>query len=157
MEMEGVLLYLGKHGCSVHILDLVRVFSAYPKGRITLGQLPPDLQLTSLQLCGLSVQLQPGGGYQGVLGAAATVAALKQLCIFCDLLGGPEAFLETLAQLPPGLQDLRFGGLDRESGYFYLPNAALQHLHNLTTLCMSNIKRASRWVWLNSASHAPAG
>jgi hypothetical protein len=64
----------------------------------------------------------------------------QKATIFCELLDGPDAFLETLARLPPGLQDLHAGRLDTVSGYFYLPNDALQHLHNLTTLSLSSIE-----------------
>jgi hypothetical protein len=66
-ELDGVLLYFSKHGHDVDSLDLERVWSAYPKDRITLHQLPPNLQLSSLKLTNLDVQLQPFGGFQGVL------------------------------------------------------------------------------------------
>jgi hypothetical protein len=45
---------------------------------VTLRQLPHN-QLTKLQLESVKLQLDPGQGFEGVLGAAAKLAALKQL------------------------------------------------------------------------------
>jgi hypothetical protein len=139
-QVDGVLLYLSKHGHDVDSVDLKRTWSSTAEEKIALRQLPPILQLSSLQLSGFDVQLQPGGGFQGVLGAAATVAALKQLSIICEVLDGAEALFKSLWQLAPGLQDLRLGALDEKRGYFFLQAGALQHLHNLTTLSLSNIE-----------------
>jgi hypothetical protein len=141
-HMDGVQQYLSKHGSDADSVDLERttwkgVWSS--QNRITLRQLPPNLQLSSLQLSLLDLQLQPGGGFQGVLGAAASVAALKQLSIHGDILDGAKAFLKTLSQLPASLQDLRFSSLDNASGYVCLPAGVLRHLQDLTTLSIGNI------------------
>jgi hypothetical protein len=69
----------------------------------------PQLQLTSLQLQDLTLQLQPGNGAQGVLSAAAAVAALKQLRLDdCKVLdeNAAEALAAALLQLPVGLEHL---------------------------------------------------
>ena len=76
-HVSSALLYLGKHGQHTRSLMLTSFvgFDLKP----SVWQLPSGLQLTSLQLEGFRLQLQPGRGFQGVLGAAAGVAALKQL------------------------------------------------------------------------------
>jgi hypothetical protein len=62
-----------------------------------------------MHLNGFKVQLLPGAGFRGVLGAAAMVAALTQLCINdCEpiVIDGEEGLELALSQLP-GLQFLR--------------------------------------------------
>jgi hypothetical protein len=72
-----------------------------------MHQLPPSLQLHNLELERFCVQLQPGNGFRGVLGAAAATAGappLKQLRLsWCRLLGGDspsDSLAAGLRQLP---------------------------------------------------------
>ena len=84
-QMDDVVGYMARHGQHVNSLELTGT-TAYPK---LACQLPQQLQLSSLQLADLSLQLQPGNGSQGVLGAAAPIAALKRLRLtHCKLLDG---------------------------------------------------------------------
>jgi hypothetical protein len=100
-QISGIMVYLGKHGQHMNSLDL--------RGDGSLNllcHLPQQLRLSSLQLRGFSLQLQPANGLSGVLGAAAAVAALKQLrldsCRVNDA-GAAAALAATLSQLPAGL------------------------------------------------------
>ena len=73
---------------------------------ILLHQLPASItRLTSLILDSIYLQLQPGHGYQGLLGAA-TAPPLKQLRLnACTLLDGGQGLAAALALLP-GLEHL---------------------------------------------------
>jgi hypothetical protein len=62
---DCLMPYLWRHGQHVSSLDVGTAWL-----RCILHQLPPQLQLKSLQLRGLRLQLQPGGGCEGVLGPA---------------------------------------------------------------------------------------
>ena len=110
--LDSVLLYLGRHGQHVHSVAL----GSDPSMSTTLGQLPPCCQLNSLQLHSLGLQLLPGGDFQGVLGPAAELSALKQLRLdSCKLLDdmNDSSFLPLRGSLAaalkqlPGLQHLR--------------------------------------------------
>ena len=107
-QIEGVMAYMGKH--SQHVNSLKLTWAGHtPLHYPPLHQLPQQLQLTSLQFDHFSLQLQPGNGFQGVLGDASAVAALKQLRLnYCQLLdhGPTAAFTATLAQLAAGLEHL---------------------------------------------------
>jgi hypothetical protein len=112
--LNSVLAYIHKRGRQIDSLDLRAVHS------VTLRQLPSILQLSSLQLKSFSLQLQPDVyGSRGVLGAAAGVAALKQLriveCLLCDRM---EAVATALQQLPAGLQHLCISGVQWEEQHF---------------------------------------
>ena len=133
-QMDGVMVYLGQHGQHVNSLGLMGdPDDTYPQ--VVLWQLPQQLQLSSLQLQRLYLQLQPGDGCQGVLGAAACIAALKQLRLSgCHLCGGSsEVLAVALAQLPAGLEHLTIRSLDF-AGEVLFPAGALQHLPHLTHL-----------------------
>jgi hypothetical protein len=140
LDLEGVLVYLGKHGQHVNSLRLWGN-DAPEYGQAFLCQLPPQLQLSGLQLQYLPLQLQPGKGSQGVLGAAAAVAALKQLRLDgCEVLddGQDEALAAALAQLPAGLEHLSISNLHYYTGGLYenvqFPAAVLQQLNHLIHL-----------------------
>jgi hypothetical protein len=109
-QADSVLVYLHRHGSHVNSLQLWS-----PAGigsRLLLFQLPPSLQLNSLQLVGWTLQLQPGNGFQGVMGSAAGAPPLKQLRLRdCTLLDGPEALEAALLQLP-ALEHLSLGNLE---------------------------------------------
>jgi hypothetical protein len=72
-----------------------------------IRELPPALQLTTLQLESLGLQLRQGDGSRGMLEAFG-MSALKQLQLFdCRVLdAGPEELAAALLQLPPGLEHL---------------------------------------------------
>jgi hypothetical protein len=76
-QVDSVLLYLHKHGRHIDAIDLRTDLSHASADRFKLRQLPPHLQLTSLLLDSMCVQLQAGRGFSGVLGPAT--AGLKQL------------------------------------------------------------------------------
>jgi hypothetical protein len=133
--MDGVLVYLGKHGQHVGSVDISRGGD----GAIALRQLPPLLQLSSLHLSGLDVQLQPGNGSHGVLGSVA-VAALKQLWLTsCELLDGEAQLAAALSQLPAGLQHLSITAPWVNNWSTKLPTGALQRLQQLTYLELADV------------------
>jgi hypothetical protein len=106
--------------------------------------------LGSLQIDWLSVQLQPGDGFEGVLGAAATVAALKQLRLeSCALPYGNDGAAEGLAAalllLPAGLAHLSVRDLFTDDGgedtiNVEFPTGTLQPLQQLTYLELAQLQ-----------------
>jgi hypothetical protein len=137
-QLDGVLLYLGKHGSMVDRLDL------RGKGDVPacLHQLPSNMQPSSLQLDRLRLQMQPGNGFQGVLGAAAGLAALKQLRLnSCFLLDdNPYPGLsEALPQLPTGLEHLSLCSLYSNHQCAPFSTTVLQPLQQLTYLEIDGI------------------
>jgi hypothetical protein len=149
-QLDGVLLYLGKHGQHVDSI-LLGVSENRDAAEPSLGlrELPPNLQLSSLQLLDLNLQLQPGHGFNGVLGAAAGSAALKRLtlsssCTVCDELhllddAPADALAAALLQLPAGLEHLSICsvvqyGVGTPAVWVPLPTFFLQQLQQLTYL-----------------------
>jgi hypothetical protein len=117
-------VYLPSHGqhidsISLDVFDVAWVLS---KGEWSdevspsLRQLPPTLtKLSSLSFREFDLQLQPGGGHRGVLGAAA-LPALKQLRLdCCTLLDGVQGLAAALALLPE-LEHLAVGELCDSDG-----------------------------------------
>jgi hypothetical protein len=128
-HVDSVLLYLEKHSLHVSTLDL----KGEDSSRIVFRQLPLQLQLTSLQLGCLGLQLQPGNGFQDVLGAAG-LAALKQLrlkdCKLLDDTSGKQ-LTAAMSLLPAGLEHLSIDGFNSSA---WFPTAVLQQLQQLTYL-----------------------
>jgi hypothetical protein len=143
-QLDSVLLYLrpvAKHG--QHI-DSISIGDVGGRDSVVLQQLPPTLRLSSLQLSRLTLQLQPGNGFQGVLGAAAGVAALKKLTINkeCKLLDGQKGSMAAaLSLLPAGLEHLRLnvGYQSLKEPRAKVPANALQHLQKLTYLELDDL------------------
>lgn len=159
-QVDSVLLYLERHEQHVSSLVLTGDIQWGDPPLLILRQLP-NLQLSSLQLDGFRLQLQPlGGGFQGVLASAASgVAALKQLRLKgCWLLDDGEAEEEdeeedaddgdddssssedgptkALSQLPVGLEHLSIRRMFTYSynGMVQLSSGVLQQLQQLTSL-----------------------
>ena len=147
-QVDSILLYLTKHGKHILSLEVVGPWDYYRlDSAATLQQLPhQSLQgLSSLCFSHLRLQLQPGGGFQGVLTAGAP---LKELDLSdCSLLDGVEALAAVLPLLPC-LQDLRcsksFGcsGLGPVGDITKPPkcfphNSTLQKLQQLTCLSLT--------------------
>jgi hypothetical protein len=135
-QADTVLLYLNRHGGHVNSLQL----SVSPEDELTLHELPPTLQLHSLELEGCSLQLLPDKGFQGVLGAAVAAGAppLKQLQLgLCTLLDEAEGLAAALLQLP-ALEHLCLrcninpAGVDHD--WLTFPTGVLQQLQQLTYL-----------------------
>jgi hypothetical protein len=141
-QVDSILVYLGNH--SQHVSRLELRGDEANRLRVSLHELPPQLQLSSLQLQDLSLQLQPRDGSQGKLGSAAAVAALKQLRLSeCELLDDEDTVDEALAaallQLPAGLEHLSINRLYIDEGnypvqWMQCPAAVLQRLQRLTYL-----------------------
>ena len=136
--------YLGEYGEHVDRLELIGV-QVNPGPQVSLSQVPPELQLSSLQLQGLCLQLQPGNGSQGVLRAAAAVAALKQLKLSdCEVLDDlpVEALTAALSQLPAGLEHLCINGINSAVvDVVQLTAGVLQQLQHLTHLELGQLHR----------------
>jgi hypothetical protein len=138
-KMDSVLMYLGKYGEHVDSLAFLPSESDDPPAHgtrddVVLRQLPPNLKLRSLQLCGyqpyqLKVQLQQGNGFDGVL--AAGTANLKKLCLNrCNFFEeNAEEYGLALSQLPAGLEHLNLRSFSS-----YLPSRVLRQLKHLTYL-----------------------
>jgi hypothetical protein len=115
-QADSVLFFLQRHSQHVDSIDF-NCCSDDKDETVTLRQLPPVLQLSSLQFSCSTLQLQPGHGFQGVLGPSlasprssseATGLPLKQLLQLlkeCKLLDGPKGLADTLSLLP-GLEHL---------------------------------------------------
>ena len=130
-QMDSVLLYLDKHGQHVDSIQLTGV----ERGFIKLPHLPQNLQLSSLQLEHLHVQLEPRNGSHVLLGAA-TVAALKQLCLKdCKLRrDGKKQLAATLSQLPAALEHLSINHVLANGMWVAISTEVLQRLQQLTYL-----------------------
>jgi hypothetical protein len=101
------------------------------------------------------LQLQPGAGFQGVLGGAAALAALKQLritrvTVLDDSAG--EALAAALSHSPAGLEHLSINELYAKSGRLVrIPADVLQHLGHLTHLKLGAVE----FVGVEDTSSAP--
>jgi hypothetical protein len=129
---NDVLLYLGKHGSHVNSLKLHRLQGEW----LILQQLPPSLQLHSLELQRWRVQLLPSNASQGVMAAAAGSPPLKQLRLSaCTLLDGVEGLAAAPVQLR-ALEHLMLREIHDSATYnwFCFPTGVLQHLQQLTYL-----------------------
>jgi hypothetical protein len=141
-QVDDVLLYLSKHGQHVECVHL----KGQVDSTVSLRQLPHNLQLGSLQIDWLNVQLQPGDGFEGVLGAAARAAALRQLRLnSCKLPygndGAAEGLAAALSLLPAGLEHLSVRGLVTISGgNVEFSTAMLQLLQQLTYLELADMR-----------------
>jgi hypothetical protein len=149
--MDTVLLYLAKHGQHVDSISLSGpLFEDPPEPRrvpeqstVSIRHLPSSRQLSSLQLHELHLQLQPGHGFQGVLGAAEGIAALKKLEISsCQLLdeAASQALAAALSQLPAGLEHFSMSGLTNGKSWVSFPTGKLQRLQQLTYLELAHGK-----------------
>jgi hypothetical protein len=98
-QMAGILLYLDRHGRHVDSLDLLEDSGVESTG-VCLRQLPSNLQLSDLLLLGMELQLQPGNGVQGVLGAVGSATLKKLRLANCKLLDGGEGLAAALSQMP---------------------------------------------------------
>jgi hypothetical protein len=135
-QVDSVLLYLDRHGNHVRSVKLwgPPIGGAF----LTLRQLPPSMKQHSLDLERWQVQLQPGHGFQGVLGAAAAgLSLLKQLRLCdCQLLDG-VASLEAALQQLPALEHLSISAMHSVPASCELvlfPTGVLQQLTQLTYL-----------------------
>mgnify|MGYP001807073973 CR=1 FL=1 len=131
-QVDGVLLYLSKHGQHVDSTQMEG-----PEGRtVALRALPYNVQLGSLQLSRVRVQLPPKHGLEGVLGPAARVAGLKQLRLdSCDLpyIHVTDNLAAALSLLPAGLEHLSIRRLVTMGGWGVpFPMGMLQQLQQLT-------------------------
>ena len=94
-QSDGLLLYLARHG--QHVLSVTAKVQ-YGFGGVTLAELPPHVQLSSLELTNFSLQLQPCNGY---LGMVQPGLPLQQLLLTeCKLLDGEEGLAAALSLLP---------------------------------------------------------
>jgi hypothetical protein len=135
-QADGVLLYLAKHGQHV---DSVNINGPHEQ-IVSLRQMPPTLQPSSLQFSNLQLQMLPGDGFQGVLGNSMQVAALKQLRLQkCTVIDNKvrETLAAALCLLPAGLEDLSINTIFNERGWGVeaaFPITIVQRLQQLTYL-----------------------
>jgi hypothetical protein len=139
-----VLLYLGKPGRNVNSISLTG-WERRQRAHARLRQLPAGMQLSSLQLDGFHLQLQPGDGCQGLLGAAASAASLTRLVLeHCELLDvgdATEVLAAACAQLPAGLEHLSINNIYSSDGkLMQFPTVALQRFQHVTYLQMSGLR-----------------
>jgi hypothetical protein len=135
-QADSIVQYLNAHGQHVGSLDLA---AANWVAKVTLRQLPYHMLqgLTSLKFSSVTLQLQPGGGFQGVLGPGVPLLQLDLEC--CTLLDGADGLASAMLQLPD-LQHLKFlhnmtppaNHITRDTIRF--PSSILQGLQQLTYL-----------------------
>ena len=154
-QLDGVYSYLNKHGQHLDSISL----EGHWDGSVSLRELPAHLQLSSMQLGQLCLQLLPTPsaswgqwqqlsgrgapyiGHRGVLSNAAT-SALKQLRLnACQLIDGYEGLA---AALPIGLEHLSIVGarptrLQFAAPTLGFPTKALEALQQLTFLQLGNM------------------
>jgi hypothetical protein len=145
-HVDRVLLYLEQHGrhvSSVHLQIQPFEFQLYHK--FTLRQLPANLQLTSLQLDCMLLQLQQGGGFQGVLRPGLPLKQLRlQSCALLDDDQGLAAAWQALLLLT-GLEDLTISchihrgevPFSTAEKLIAFPTSVLAKLQQLTCLVLS--------------------
>ena len=146
-QADDVVQYLSAHGQQVGSLE---VDSATWEGRVTLCQLPHHILhgLISLKFCSMSLQLQPGGGFQGVLGAGVPLQQLDLEC--CTLLDGADGLASAMLQLTD-LQHLKFvhnmrpPGNHITRGTIRFPSSILQGLQQLTYLELKIFGAPKQW------------
>jgi hypothetical protein len=136
-QADSVVQYLTAHGQHVGSLELEA--ANLWEDRVTICQLPHHVLqgLTNLKLGKMSLQLQPGGEVQGVLGAGMPLQQLElEHCTLLDREGG---LTSALLQLPD-LQRLKFVYNMRPPGNhtfrnsIYFPSSVPQGLQRLTHL-----------------------
>ena len=133
-QVDSVLLYLDRHSRYVNSIELRTLHS------VILQQLPPSLQLNSLQLQGLRLQVLPAEGFQGVLGAAAAVAALKQLQLTdCTLTDDEEGLTAALSPLAAALEHLSISDVCFDGQQIGFPTAVLRQMQQLTYLELASV------------------
>jgi hypothetical protein len=132
--LNSMQLYLSNHAGHVRGIELHNLLASYGQYPI-LQQLPHGKlqKLNSLSCKWMRLQLQPGGGFQGVLSAGAPLKQLKLHC--CELLDNEDGLSAALSLLP----DLQHLSLDLNSGshanrHLQLPSKALLGLSRLTYL-----------------------
>jgi hypothetical protein len=138
-QMNSILPFLAKHGRRVSSITLQGAEGT----SLSLYTLPANLQLDSLQLNNMSLQLQSGYDSHGVLGYPA-VAALKQLRLGdCRTLDHGDAQQRVLAMSLSQLCQLEHLTLTAQSIVHFLINVEphrLQRVQQLTYLELSGIK-----------------
>ena len=131
---DSLLPYLGKHGQHV---DSMVVRGAWDfsdwVAAPSLRQLPTSLQLTSLQLEALKVQLQPGNGFQGVLRPGLPLKQLRLGAASGCCLQDEEDVLAAALHGLPALEHFSIVDL-----YDHLAEGMLQELQQLTYLDLYN-------------------
>jgi hypothetical protein len=130
-QHDSVLLYLSKHGCHVQDMRL----QGGPDHMLSLSQLPPDLQLYSIQLLGLFLSFE-------ALQDAARMTSLQQLRLSdCKLPDSDwEALATALSQLPAGLEHLSISKvIFTEYVDAKVPTAVLAKLQQLTYLELAKV------------------
>jgi hypothetical protein len=146
-KAQSVLQYLRTHGKHVSSIELIAT-EPYP---VRLRQLPPELQLTNLQLEWFDLQLYAGDGtewasspwvwpepattVQGVLGDVSRLAALTQLRLTdCDLLDPAWGVLAALSVLT-GLEHLSISRIyHKVGGKAHFPPGIFPQMQQLTYL-----------------------
>ena len=128
--LSSLQLYLSNQGECVHGIELHNLLASnghYP----ILQQLPHGKlqKLNSLSVKWLRLQLQPGGGFQGVLAARAPLKQLELQC--CELLDN-EGGLSAALSLLPDLQHLSLVVNSRPNRHWGFPSNALLGLLQLT-------------------------
>jgi hypothetical protein len=148
-QAHSVKLYLRNHTQHVSSINLTAT-EVYP---VRVRQFPPELQLKSLQLEWFHLQLLPGTprqvsnpllpqpSFQGVLGDAASVAALTQLRLAdCDLLDElSSGGLAALSVLPTRLEHLSISRIYSGSFKAHFPAGVLPRLQQLTYLELADM------------------
>jgi hypothetical protein len=156
-KVNSLLLYLSHHGQHINSLD-VRHSSGYK--RVSLQELPPGLQLDSLCLENMAVQLYPGSSRRGVLEALAALTQLQLLeCCLTDVgcarLGGALQQLPKLRHLQVVCMKPNVGATCSKDP-FVVNSGVLQQLQGLTYLELEHCDLNLPTSDLRSSSRARA-
>jgi hypothetical protein len=138
VKANDALLYLGKRGQHVNSVTLRGMEDGSP----CILQLPPTLQLSSLELKWCKLLPKLSHHYRGLLDSAG-IGSLKQLRLeSCELVDPKPG--EALAHLPTSLENLCIKDLTIYNGICYaqLPTDELKRLQQLTYL---ELRRVQLW------------
>jgi hypothetical protein len=149
-RLDSLLQRLSQHSSSVQVASIhlrgTRIHDRHWQQEVpayepwpNLLQLPSNLKMTSLVLDNMRLQMQPGRGFQGVLGSAAQLPLQQLQLRDCELLDGIKG-LEAALLLLPALDHLSVGylcsrpGFHPASRFCCLSSDVIQQLQRLTFL-----------------------
>lgn len=146
-QVDSVLVYLDRYQQHINSITLQ---SEFRQPVLTMRELPSGLKLNLLTLKCLKLQLQPGGGFEGVLRPGAHI---QQLHIDdCMLLDGASALAAALPLLPQ-LDHLRVNHIQQKNGdRVRFPGDALLQLPQLTRLelCLGSLHGPSTLQYIST-------
>jgi hypothetical protein len=144
-QVDSVVLYVSKYGQRT---DSINLAGTNKDVTYILRQLPHNLQLSQLKFDRFCLQLGPGHGFRGVLGASMATAIKQLQLIDCWLHDSTDGLAAALSQLT-SLEHLIVARKINDQGiYTCISTTVLQQLQRLTYLELVEVN-------LHGADHDP--